>query len=59
MEILLEQYYLLLDRVKNECRLYADDSKLIAVTEKEEGVIDIQKDIDNLKRMDEPLTDVI
>jgi len=36
-------------RVKNECRLYADDSKLIGVIEKEEDVICIQQDIDNLQ----------
>ena len=35
--------------VKNECRQYADDSKLIGVIEKEEDVIGIQKDIDNLQ----------
>ena len=28
------------DSVKNECRLYADDSKLIGVIEKEEDVVD-------------------
>jgi len=37
------------DKVKNECRLYADDSKLIGVIEKDKDVIDIQKDIDNLQ----------
>jgi hypothetical protein len=37
------------DKVKNECRLYADDSKLIVIIEKDEDVIDIQKDIDNLQ----------
>ena len=33
--------------VYNECRLYADDSKLIGVIVKEEQVIGIQKDINN------------
>jgi retron-type reverse transcriptase len=37
------------DRVKNECRLYADDSKLIGVIENEEDVIRIQKDIDSMQ----------
>jgi len=37
------------DKVKNECRLYADDSKLIGVIEKEGDVIDIQKDIDSMQ----------
>ena len=32
------------DRVKNEWRLYADDSKLIGLIEKEEDVVGIQKD---------------
>ena len=35
--------------VNNECILYAGDSKLIGVIEKEEDVIGIQKDIDNLQ----------
>jgi hypothetical protein len=37
------------ERIKNECRLYADDSKLIGVIEKEEDAIDIQKDIDSMQ----------
>jgi hypothetical protein len=37
------------ERIKNECRLYADDSKLIGVNEKEEDAIDIQKDIDSMQ----------
>jgi hypothetical protein len=37
------------DRVKNECRLYADDSKLIGVIEKDDDVVDIQKDIDSMQ----------
>ena len=37
------------DRVKNECRLYADDSKLIGVIEKEEDVFHIQKYIDSMQ----------
>jgi hypothetical protein len=37
------------DRVNNECRLYADDSKLIGVIENEEDVIRIQKDIDSMQ----------
>ena len=39
----------LLEKVRNECRLYADDSKLIGVIKKDEDVICIQKDIDNLQ----------
>jgi hypothetical protein len=38
------------DRVKNECRLYADDSKLIGIIERDEDIISIQKDIDNMQR---------
>ena len=37
------------DKIKNECKLYADDSKLIGVIEKEEDAIDIQKDIDSMQ----------
>ena len=37
------------DKIKHECRLYADDSKLIGVIEKEEDAIDIQKDIDSMQ----------
>ena len=37
------------DRVKNECKLYADDSKLIGAIKKEEDVLNIQKDIDNMQ----------
>jgi hypothetical protein len=37
------------ERIKNECRLYADDSKLIGVIGKEEDAIDIQKDIDSMQ----------
>jgi ribonucleases P/MRP protein subunit RPP40 len=37
------------DKIKNECRLYADDSKLIGVIEKEEDAIEIQKDIDSMQ----------
>ena len=37
------------DRVKNECKLYADDSKLIGEIKKEEDVFNIQKDIDNMQ----------
>ena len=37
------------DKGKNECRLYADDSKLIGVIEKDGDVIEIQKDIDNMQ----------
>jgi hypothetical protein len=36
------------DKIKNECRMYADDSKLIGVIEKEEDAIEIQKDIDSI-----------
>ena len=34
---------------QHECRLYADDNKLIGVIEKEEDAIDIQKDIDSME----------
>ena len=37
------------DKIKNECKLYADDSKIIGVIEKEESTIDIQKDIDSMQ----------
>jgi hypothetical protein len=37
------------DKIKNECRLYADDSKLIGVIEKEEDAMYIQKDIDSMQ----------
>ena len=37
------------DKIKNECRLYADDSKLIGVIEKEEDAIEIRKDIDSIQ----------
>jgi hypothetical protein len=37
------------ERIKNECRQYADDSKLIGVIEKEEDDIDIQKDIESMQ----------
>jgi retron-type reverse transcriptase len=37
----------LLDKIKNECRLYAGDIKFIGVIEKEEDAIEIQKDIDS------------
>jgi ribonucleases P/MRP protein subunit RPP40 len=36
------------DKIKNECRMYADDSKLIGVIEKEEDAIEIKKDIDSM-----------
>ena len=39
------------DRVKNECRVYADDNKLIGVIEKEEDLIEIQKVIDKLQEL--------
>jgi retron-type reverse transcriptase len=38
------------DKIKNECRLYADDIKLIGVIEKEEDAIEIQKDIDSMQQ---------
>jgi hypothetical protein len=38
------------DKIKNECRLYADDSKLIGVIEREEDAIEIQKDIDSMQK---------
>jgi ribonucleases P/MRP protein subunit RPP40 len=37
------------DKIKNECRLYADDSKLIGVIENEEDAFEIQKDIDSMQ----------
>ena len=37
------------DKVKNECKLYAVDSELIGVIEKDGNFIDIQKDIDNMQ----------
>ena len=37
------------DKIKNERELYADDSKIIGVIEKEEDTIDIQKDIDSMQ----------
>ena len=37
------------DKIKNECKLYADDSKIIGVIEKEEDTIDIQKDINSMQ----------
>jgi retron-type reverse transcriptase len=36
------------ERVKNECKLYADDSKLKGIIEKEEDIVSIQKYIDNI-----------
>jgi hypothetical protein len=38
------------DKIKNECRLYADDSKLIGVIENEEDAVEIQKDIDSMQK---------
>jgi retron-type reverse transcriptase len=38
------------DKIKNECRLYADDIKLIGVIEKKEDAIEIQKDIDSMQQ---------
>ena len=35
--------------VKSECRLYADGRKLIGVNEKDEDVVDIEKDIDSMQ----------
>jgi len=37
------------DKIKNECRFYADDSKLIGIIEKEEDAMYIQKDIDSMQ----------
>jgi hypothetical protein len=37
------------ERIKNECRLYVDDSKLKGIIDKEEDAIDIQKDIDSMQ----------
>ena len=37
------------DKIKNECKLYADGSIIIGVIEKEEDTIDIQKDIDSMQ----------
>ena len=37
------------DKIKNECRLYADDSKLTGVIENEEDAFEIQKDIDSMQ----------
>jgi ribonucleases P/MRP protein subunit RPP40 len=37
------------DKIKNECRLYADDSTVIGVIESEEDAIEIQKDIDSMQ----------
>ena len=36
-------------RIKNECRLYADDSKLIGIIKKEEDIVDIQRDINSMQ----------
>ena len=38
------------DIVKNECRLYADESKLIGLIEKEEDIEIIQKDTDSMQK---------
>ena len=35
--------------IKNQCKLYADDCKLIGVIENEGGLVQIQKDIDKLQ----------
>ena len=37
------------DKVKNKCKLYADDCKIIGIIKKEEDVQVIQKDIDELQ----------
>ncbi len=37
------------DKAKNQCKLYADDCKLIGIIKKEEDVQVIQKDIDELQ----------
>ena len=37
------------EKVKNQCKLYADDCKLIGLIEKEEDVQLIQKDLDELQ----------
>jgi retron-type reverse transcriptase len=37
------------DKIKNECRLYAENSKLIGVIERVEDAIEIQKDIDSMQ----------
>ena len=37
------------DKTKNQCKLYADDCKLIGIIKKEEDVQVIQKDIDELQ----------
>ena len=47
------------DRVKNECRLYADDSKLIGVIENEEDVIRIQKYIAQHAKLVKNVADVV
>ena len=47
------------DRVKHECRLYADYSKLKGIKEKEEDIESIQKDIDSMQKMGKNLADVI
>jgi ribonucleases P/MRP protein subunit RPP40 len=39
------------DKIKNECRMYADDSKLIGVIEKEEDAIEIKKDNDSMSNV--------
>ena len=38
-------------KVKNECTVYADDNKLIRIVEKEEDIIEIQKDIDKIQEL--------